>query len=483
MIGRLPGFDARGRACASRRAGLANMLILGTFLVPLQPALAQESPLQALLPSVIPPASPAPAIRGRGEGYAPPEALREGRAAAGIRAGQFYVQRRAQLRSVYDDNIDSSNDNRRDDILVSGDAAVGLRSAWRRHALGGELTAGYDRFLQNPDESDVRWRLNTDGRLDFTRQTSAEASLGYTRDREDRSSADASLDSEDDIFHDIDASLRLNQRGRIAHWSVGLAAERIEFEDSRAADRDRSEFTLDLQTHIELGPRLVLSLTPEASRLNYDTTDDLSGVDRDETRYAFTTGLAYQASDHLIARGAIGYAFEYYDDSIRDDSQGIVLAVGADYRPSRKLGFSIDVIYDQAEDEGLEDSGSTAIEAEAKLNYTFDERTALALTASRALRESDIAGANEEIDTDVGLTLTRSLNESMTLTFLAGLSRQEFDGTDREDDGFQVGLAYDWAFLDWMNFTLAYRYRQRDSDLEEDDFYRNVISAGLSAQF
>lgn len=464
-------MSSRARTGSRGRGRLSAWVVaLVLVMVTDEPASAQE----AIDP---------PAIRGRGDSYRPPEALGIPRASAGLRAGSFLLQRNVALRTSYDDNIDTSNDDRRDDILLSADTGVVLRSKWRRHMLGAGITAGYDRFVQNADESDFRWQVNADGRLDFTRQSSAMAMLRYTRDREDRSSADTLGDSEDAVFHDIGGNLRFSQQGRLVNWSVGLAAERVEFEDAIAADRDRTDLTVDYQAQIDLGPRLTLSLTPQVSRLDYDRTEDVTGFDRDETRYAFVAGLSYQVNERLRTRLGAGYAFEFSDDPAEEDSEGVVLQAGVDYQPTARLSFGIDVIYDQAKTDDLEDSGNSAIETQASLNYALGGSTALRLQATRALRETDVVGANEEIDTGLTASVTQELNSEMRLTLLAGVDRQEFDGINRQDDGLQVSVAYDWAFVEWLNFTLAYRYSQRDSDVADDDFYRNVVSVGLSARF
>ena len=63
------------------------------------------------------------------------------------------------------------------------------------------------------------------------------------------------------------------------------------------------------------------------------------------------------------------------------------------------------------------------------------------------------------------------------------LNRSDFVDDDRTDYNFSAQLGYSYSLLQNVALNLSYRFSQRFSDESEDEFYRNLVSVGLSASF
>ena len=62
-------------------------------------------------------------------------------------------------------------------------------------------------------------------------------------------------------------------------------------------------------------------------------------------------------------------------------------------------------------------------------------------------------------------------------------NRSDFVDDDRTDYNFSAQLGYSYSLLQNVALNLSYRFSQRFSDESDDEFYRNLVSVGLSASF
>jgi hypothetical protein len=63
------------------------------------------------------------------------------------------------------------------------------------------------------------------------------------------------------------------------------------------------------------------------------------------------------------------------------------------------------------------------------------------------------------------------------------LRRSDFLDIDRTDHDIVAQVGYSRILVRNVALNLGYRYSQRFSDDNEDEFYRNIVSLGLSAHF
>ena len=98
-----------------------------------------------------------------------PERLGAGR---GVRVGSFALQSATSTGLAYDDNINADDKDREGDFIWSINQYVRAQSLFRRHSLGFQASAGTGQYFQHRGESEINWLVGTDGRLDFTPNSS-----------------------------------------------------------------------------------------------------------------------------------------------------------------------------------------------------------------------------------------------------------------------------------------------------------------------
>jgi hypothetical protein len=65
--------------------------------------------------------------------------------------------------------------------------------------------------------------------------------------------------------------------------------------------------------------------------------------------------------------------------------------------------------------------------------------------------------------------------ERITTVAEVGLGRYEYEGQDRTDDLRDYNLAVEYAMRRWLDIELGYRYRNDDSDVDNQSFERNIF--------
>ena len=63
------------------------------------------------------------------------------------------------------------------------------------------------------------------------------------------------------------------------------------------------------------------------------------------------------------------------------------------------------------------------------------------------------------------------------------MSVNRLSDLDRTDRNLIAGLTYAYRLAEHAYATASYRFSQRDSDDEEADFYRNLISIGVTLSY
>ena len=85
--------------------------------------------------------------------------------------------------------------------------------------------------------------------------------------------------------------------------------------------------------------------------------------------------------------------------------------------------------------------------------------------------------------TGVFAAINRPLTRASAILGRVDLNRSDFVDDDRTDYNFSAQLGYSYSLLQNVALNLSYRFSQRFSDESDDEFYRNLVSVGLSASF
>ncbi len=225
-------------------------------------------------------------------------------------------------------------------------------------------------------------------------------------------------------------------RGRI-----NLAARSAEFQyqNFREFTRfyDRTEDTLDGTFFWKVAPRTDALMEVRAIDNDYDQRDpaDPAGtLSNDEMNYLL--GVAWEATARTSGHIKLGMYDREYDSSARNDEDGFLWEVGVEWTPRTYARVELNTRRFYQATNGLGDGINTR-EATLGWNHAWNER-------SRTRLSWDFA-------------------------------RDDYEGSDRNDDTYGIEARYDYAFRRWVDLGVGYRYEDRDSGLDFYDYDENLF--------
>jgi len=378
-----------------------------------------------------------------GGGTVPPSLLAPSR----LQVGKFALSSQASFGLLYDDNVEADDDERDEDVFLSFSPSVRAQSTFSRHSLGFGASATTSAALKDTTDDVFDWQVGADGRIDLSRRSSINAAVGYSRDVEDDEDVDAEDDDGDTPINNIDASLGYDITGERLSIGVGGTVSRFDIEGDDFEDRDRTSVGLNGRVRYKLTDDLSFSGGPNYRRSAFDEDEADDGESRDANEFGLQAGVGYRATRTIRTRAALGYAAIAFDDSDRDDEESLTGSTGLTWAPgngttlsldaSRSLGLAIE----DGEDSRISTRGSAALAHRLKIGFRSSLASSLALGVTRL---SDL---------------------------------------DRTDKDLVASLTYAYRLAENVSFSSSYRYSQRFSDDDDADFFRNVISLGVTVSY
>lgn len=368
----------------------------------------------------------------------------------GLRVGRFAVSSSVDVAATYDDNIRASDDDRDDDITGNIGASVGAESQFERHSVGFNAGASIGNPHDDLDQDTID-RLSlaagVDGRLDLTRRSSLSAEANVARGAQNPEEEEAGAEEQPTITTGSGA-LAYAQRYNRLGWELGGGVHRREADDGdEASEQDRTSYTIAPGLDYELSRRVTLFGQTAYGINSYDQSGE--GGSRDSQTVRADVGTEIALGRTFAARLGAGYAGVFFDDSERDDKHIPTLTAS--------LGGAFGINLDRLTLLRLGIAHST--------DQTTDDEAALVTR------------------TGVFAAINRPLTRASAILGRVDLNRSDFVDDDRTDHNVGAEVAYSYDLLQNVALNLSYRFSRRFSDESDDEFYRNLVSVGLSATF
>lgn len=390
------------------------------------------------------PTASAPNQRGYfGGGSVPPSLLSPSR----LKIGDFALSSQASLGLVYDDNVEADDDERDEDIFLTFSPAVRAQSVYARHSLGFGASATTGTALKDSTDDFFDWQVGADGRIDISRNSKLTASVGYTRDVEDDEDIQSEDDDGDTPIHSIAAGVGYDVNGERIGYGVDGSVSRLDIEGDDFQDRDRTTYGLGGAVRFKWSDKLTLSGGPRYSHSTFDDNVAEDGDSRDADAYSFQVGAGYRASRTISTRASLGYSILTFEDPDRENDDTATGSAGVSWAPgngttlSLQVSRSLDISVEDGEDSRVTTTGSAELAHRLRL------------------------GRRSALSSSLALSVTRS---------------SDFDRTDRN---LVTGLTYGYRLTEHAFFTSSYRFSRRFSDEDNAEFYRNLISIGLTVSY
>jgi hypothetical protein len=117
--------------------------------------------------------------------------------------------------------------------------------------------------------------------------------------------------------------------------------------------------------------------------------------------------------------------------------------------------------------------------AATMIRYKPTTTTTLNFMIYRALRDTG-ADTNEYFeDTGVGIELRQIILTKFTFIVGANYNKNDFNTNNREDDNYNVNVGVDYKIQDWLTVGIGYNYKEKDSNIDINDFKDNQFIGSI----
>lgn len=365
----------------------------------------------------------------------------------GIRAGGFLVLPSVTVSETYDDNILAEPDDEESDFITLIRPRVQATSDWVRHRLGVTVGSDIGIYADNDEENFEDYFAALDGRLDIRRGTTMDGVLDVGKFHEGREDVeDVEADEVTEYFR-YGGRLALSQTfNRFNVRGTGVVAW-YDYDDVAGInndDRDRTDYDALLRLGYLVSPRVNVFTEGRYSIADRDAEVDDDGFDRDSDGWEGRLGTAVDITAVLFGEAFVGYRYESFDDEAFDSVDG--------------LSFGVDLTWNPT---GL---------------------TTLILSGGSDIEATNQTGASGNFKTEIALSVDHELLRNLLVGGFGGYQRDDFDGIDRVDETFTVGATVTYLLNRYLSLQGSYDFSDRSSDLDTEEFTRNRITLGLTAQ-
>ena len=355
----------------------------------------------------------------------------------------------------YDDNLFSQDSNTTETWVteIKPSFEANLETGDALYALGYSLSAAFhenssdDDYVDNYLYGSADWELNQSHALGVSGsmfKTHEARGTGFSQDNPFVS------DSPDRY---LENTVALNY-ALGAESSKGRLNSKLEYYDKRytnhrdiTSSRDRSTFTLEETFLWRVGGKTDALIEFQYDKVDYDNDPaNVSGIadTLDNDRIKLLTGVTWQATGKTEGQIKVGYVDKTFDDSDRDDFDGLSWDLSVSWSP--------------------------------KSYSTF--------TLSSGRRQDESSGTGDFIDgQDFGLSWDHEWNDRFNTELETNFSVEDYKGdpAGQEDDLFDAGLKANYQMRRWLEIGISYLYEERDSNQEDQDYSRNIVGFHIEA--
>ncbi len=372
-----------------------------------------------------------------------------------LRLGSFRLEPTLGVSTSYDDNVDASDSERDEEVRGNVTGSLRAQSQFDRHSLGAEANVVSVPYGRDDGDEIFDWSAALDGRLDLTSRSTLSAALAGTYGTEDTETAEAveSINATGDeaTVAEIAGTVTYAQQIRRFGWSLSGG---IDYIDAEAED------------------------------------DDLADVvdQRDSTIYSTILDLTYGLSRRLGVFGELGYDYAEFSSAGEGgsrDSQTVEGAVGFDYRLGRTLrtrvGVGSSTIFFEDPLRDTVQSVTAEVTLDGAIN--LDNFTVLNLSFDQLTDRTTVEDASLVTTSTLRGAVSRELGRNSAVEMSVEGARRDFLDLNRTDYDVNAQLAFSHALTRSLSLNASYRFSQRFSNDDEDEFYRNIVSVGVLASF
>jgi hypothetical protein len=361
----------------------------------------------------------------------------------------FYPSVRAGM--LFDSNIYASPRNAADDMAFVLAPELRIRSDGEaaQHAL--DLGASHYQYQQFDSEN----RTEAHARLKSARQLTTDVKLDTLFEAAHRFEARGSSvtlpnAAKPIAYNDLRAETTVTKTFNRLGIAVGGGVRALAFEDGETFSgtsidqsfRDGTIITASVKPFYDFSPGYRAYTLLRANRRNYDGTGSFN---RDSEGYDARAGLEFLLTSMLFGSFDLGYLQQSYSNPLIPDADGL--------------------------------------STNANLNWLMTPLMTVSLFGSRQVAELAAQDQEARIDFTVGARVDYEIRRNLIATVEASYTSEEFSGSTREDDTFQIGTQIDYMMNTYCSIGFIYSYFERNSNNIDFSFDRHLVMLNVTAQY
>jgi hypothetical protein len=363
----------------------------------------------------------------------------------GIRTGGFFIYPSVGVAGSYNDNILATNDSEEDDFIFTTSPQIAVVSNFPRHSLNFTVQSDVGRHVDHTDEDFWDYGAALGGRLDITRNNRLTAGINAGREHEGRDDPDdpgADVTNKPVKYWVYGGSVGFEQDFNRFNFGVLGNFERNDYEDEDAdeAERDANLFGGRLRTGYFVSPRINAFLQGGIEREQRDASN---ASQRDNNVYSAGVGTAIDFTGLLFGEANVGWAVQEFDDSDFQGDNGFAYGVNLTWNPT--------------------------------------QLTSVRLDGAGGFVPSNVGSSN--LASEIGLRVDHELLRNVLIGGRVAYTRDTFqDSSGRTDNRFDVGPDITYLINRHFSVGAGYVFTKQDSDDNDQEFTRNVVTVRLTAQ-
>jgi len=360
---------------------------------------------------------------------------------AAVDAGPLQVIPQVNLQVGYDDNIYSTDTNRVDSVItvLNPSVQVVLEKDLDVYSLNYSVKQGiYDHgSADNYTDHDLTARAY----LDFNIRNRLELLARYLKTHEDRGTGlnqgvNATANDAPLEYHVNTLSAKYGFGGLNAKGRIEVAAQI----DDRKYDNFRSQTIAKDRQTVSTSATFYYRVMPKTSLLfevsHEDIDYDLSSVTLDSTETEYLMGATWDATAKTTGIFKIGYAEKDFASASRDDDDGVSW----------------------------------------ELSMKWEPKTYSVVTFTTSKEEEETDGTGNYIDsTSWNLSWQHDWTSRVISRVSYGQSDDEYVTSTREDENTNYGMGVTYKMRRWLDLGVDYSYIDRDSNVANTDYDKNII--------
>jgi len=385
----------------------------------------------------------------------------------GIPMGPFQVIPEIEVTLKYDDNVTLADGKNLEEIdsfvtILRPQVAFLMRQRAQTYSVILGTEVGFYADSSDDDYIDVFVKGNANWRL----ARSADLSVGahYMRGHDQRGSTDRGIQVGDEIEPDtwdefgINGLFQYGEQERIGFDAeIGYTTRSYKdfIREEKLDDSDRTDLTG--RVYYRVRPKTRLFFEASYSMIEYQedfATSNLQRADSDESNYSI--GATWTATAKTKGTAQVGYLKREFDSDANDDRfedfSGTNWKVAVEWKPMPRSIIDIYTSRYTSDTTGIHTGGLQDTQG-FSVNWRHNWMPRISTMVGLYFAQTDYPG---------GTGRTLGLDE-------------------RSDDIINFDLGASYQFIKWASLTAGVSFTERDSNLDSDDYDRNIYYLTLKA--